>query len=196
MSPCPQTFTAMCPRPPPGADRWRRTRRRHRRSRRAAARVRRDRVRSSQKAALVSANPSRKANPQTDRRATSAGVNGLRVVPLLAREAYARRTARADGALAPRCRRRVLRAERRVARCGVRGLGPAAVAQPDRVSAAPIQGVDERYGTMAQLDSIEAAAAGSVTRVELACRHSPPTERPEETITASASFQERLSRPD
>jgi pimeloyl-ACP methyl ester carboxylesterase len=51
-----------------------------------------------------------------------------------------------------------------------------------------IQGKQDQYGTMAQLDAISSAVAGPVTRVELDCRHSPPSERPDETIAAIAQF--------
>ncbi len=51
-----------------------------------------------------------------------------------------------------------------------------------------IQGTRDQYGTMAQLDAIEQAVAGSLTRIELDCRHSPPTELPGETIAAITDF--------
>jgi pimeloyl-ACP methyl ester carboxylesterase len=54
-----------------------------------------------------------------------------------------------------------------------------------------IQGLRDQYGTLAQLDAIEQAVAGGagmVTRVELDCRHSPPTELPDETVAAIAAF--------
>jgi pimeloyl-ACP methyl ester carboxylesterase len=51
-----------------------------------------------------------------------------------------------------------------------------------------IQGLHDEYGTMAQLDAIEHAAAGTVQRVHLDCRHWPPTERQDETVDAIARF--------
>jgi pimeloyl-ACP methyl ester carboxylesterase len=57
-----------------------------------------------------------------------------------------------------------------------------------------IQGQHDQYGTMAQLDAIERAAQGSVTRVHLDCQHSPPTELPEATVAAISSFVSRLPR--
>lgn len=51
-----------------------------------------------------------------------------------------------------------------------------------------IQGRHDQYGTMAQIDAIEAAARVPVTRVELDCRHAPQLERPRETLEAIAEF--------
>jgi pimeloyl-ACP methyl ester carboxylesterase len=51
-----------------------------------------------------------------------------------------------------------------------------------------IQGVHDEYGSMAQLDAIEHAAAGPVQRVHLDCGHWPPTERQDETVDAIARF--------
>jgi pimeloyl-ACP methyl ester carboxylesterase len=51
-----------------------------------------------------------------------------------------------------------------------------------------IQGVNDQYGTMAQLDAIERAATSPLQRVQLDCRHSPPTERQAETVEAIARF--------
>ncbi|MBV9362676.1 MAG: alpha/beta hydrolase [Solirubrobacterales bacterium] len=51
-----------------------------------------------------------------------------------------------------------------------------------------IQGEHDQYGTMAQLDAIEQRVRGPVRRVHLDCQHSPPTERPEETVAAIAEF--------
>ncbi|HUA47407.1 MAG TPA: GNAT family N-acetyltransferase [Solirubrobacteraceae bacterium] len=55
-----------------------------------------------------------------------------------------------------------------------------------------IQGERDQYGTMAQLDAIEERARGPVRRVHLDCQHSPPTERPQETIDAIAGFLAEL----
>ena len=51
-----------------------------------------------------------------------------------------------------------------------------------------IQGSEDQYGTLEQLDRIEAAVAGPVERVHLACRHAPHLEAPEETLAATAGF--------
>jgi GNAT superfamily N-acetyltransferase len=55
-----------------------------------------------------------------------------------------------------------------------------------------IQGEHDQYGTLAQLDAIEQRARRPVRRVHLDCRHSPPTERPGETIAAIAEFTKGL----
>jgi pimeloyl-ACP methyl ester carboxylesterase len=47
-----------------------------------------------------------------------------------------------------------------------------------------IQGERDQYGTLAQLDAIEAAASVPVQRVQLDCRHAPPIEKPDETVEA------------
>jgi pimeloyl-ACP methyl ester carboxylesterase/ribosomal protein S18 acetylase RimI-like enzyme len=57
-----------------------------------------------------------------------------------------------------------------------------------------IQGERDQYGTMAQLDTIERLAAGSVRRVHLDCQHSPPTEMPDKTAAAIAQFVDTLIR--
>ena len=51
-----------------------------------------------------------------------------------------------------------------------------------------IQGERDQYGTMAQLDAIEERARGPISRVQLDCQHSPPTELPDETVAAIAEF--------
>jgi len=53
-----------------------------------------------------------------------------------------------------------------------------------------IQGVDDQYGTLAQLDEIERLAAGPVERVHLDCRHAPFVQRTPETVAAVARFVE------
>jgi pimeloyl-ACP methyl ester carboxylesterase len=55
-----------------------------------------------------------------------------------------------------------------------------------------IQGTKDQYGTMDQLDSIERRANAPITRVHLDCQHSPPTELPEQTAEAIASFTSAL----
>jgi pimeloyl-ACP methyl ester carboxylesterase len=56
-----------------------------------------------------------------------------------------------------------------------------------------IQGEDDQYGTMAQLDTIEARVAGPVERVHPAARHAPHLEAPEETLAATAGFVRRVA---
>ena len=51
-----------------------------------------------------------------------------------------------------------------------------------------IQGTEDQYGTLEQLDRIEAAVAGPVERLHLACRHAPHLEAPEATLAATAGF--------
>lgn len=55
-----------------------------------------------------------------------------------------------------------------------------------------IQGADDEYGTLAQLDALKQRAAGKVvTRVIPECGHSPQRDRPEETIRAIREWWER-----
>lgn len=51
-----------------------------------------------------------------------------------------------------------------------------------------IQGIEDQYGTLAQLDEIERLAPGPVQRLHLDCRHAPFVQRPEETVGAIAQF--------
>jgi pimeloyl-ACP methyl ester carboxylesterase len=52
-----------------------------------------------------------------------------------------------------------------------------------------IQGRDDEYGTMAQLDAIERGVTGPFRRLELdACRHSPHRDQPAATLAAIADF--------
>jgi pimeloyl-ACP methyl ester carboxylesterase len=52
-----------------------------------------------------------------------------------------------------------------------------------------IQGVDDEYGTLAQIDAIAAAAAGTVDRLILArCGHSPHRDRPELVVDVIAGW--------
>jgi pimeloyl-ACP methyl ester carboxylesterase len=55
-----------------------------------------------------------------------------------------------------------------------------------------IQGLDDEYGTMAQLDAIERGVSGRVQKVERveleACGHSPQRDQPEATLAAIAAF--------
>ena len=51
-----------------------------------------------------------------------------------------------------------------------------------------IQGEQDQYGTMAQLDAIERGVSGPVRRVHLEAQHSPHLEAPEATLQAIAGF--------
>jgi pimeloyl-ACP methyl ester carboxylesterase len=57
-----------------------------------------------------------------------------------------------------------------------------------------IQGEDDEYGTLAQVDAIEAGVAGPVERLVLRqCGHSPQRDRPEDVVAAIAAFVAALS---
>lgn len=51
-----------------------------------------------------------------------------------------------------------------------------------------IQGAEDPYGTLEQLDRIQAAAPGPVTRLVLPCGHSPHLEQPEAVLEALVAF--------
>ena len=52
-----------------------------------------------------------------------------------------------------------------------------------------IQGLDDEYGTLAQLDAIERRVSGRVERLELdRCAHSPHRDRPDATLAAIVRF--------
>lgn len=56
-----------------------------------------------------------------------------------------------------------------------------------------IQGRDDEYGTMAQIDAIEAGVAGPFERLELDdCKHSPHRDRRDAVLTATARFLDSL----
>jgi pimeloyl-ACP methyl ester carboxylesterase len=55
-----------------------------------------------------------------------------------------------------------------------------------------IQGDEDQYGTMAQLDAIERAVRVPVERVHLRCAHAPHLEAPAETLAAVARFVARV----
>jgi pimeloyl-ACP methyl ester carboxylesterase len=56
-----------------------------------------------------------------------------------------------------------------------------------------IQGRDDEYGTLAQLDAIERQVSGRVERVELAdCGHSPHRDQPSATLAAITDFVSTL----
>jgi pimeloyl-ACP methyl ester carboxylesterase len=57
-----------------------------------------------------------------------------------------------------------------------------------------IQGIDDEYGTLAQVEAIRRQASGAVDVLELAdCRHSPHKDQPEATLNAMAVFVSALS---
>jgi len=58
-----------------------------------------------------------------------------------------------------------------------------------RVPVLIIQGEDDEYGTLKQLDAIEAGCTGPVSRVVLpGCGHSPHREQPDQTLAAMVAF--------
>jgi pimeloyl-ACP methyl ester carboxylesterase len=57
-----------------------------------------------------------------------------------------------------------------------------------------IQGVDDQYGTMAQVEAIARQSAGSVEILVLQdCRHSPQRDQPEAVLEAIVKFVSRIS---
>jgi pimeloyl-ACP methyl ester carboxylesterase len=57
-----------------------------------------------------------------------------------------------------------------------------------------IQGADDEYGTLAQLDAIERGVSGSFERLVLArCKHSPHRDQPALALEAMAGFIERIT---
>ena len=60
-----------------------------------------------------------------------------------------------------------------------------------------IQGLDDQYGTMAQVQAIARQAGGPVEVVELAnCRHSPQRDQPELALQAITNFVRRITEKD
>jgi pimeloyl-ACP methyl ester carboxylesterase len=55
-----------------------------------------------------------------------------------------------------------------------------------------IQGEHDQYGTLAQIDAIEAGVAGPFARAVLDARHAPHLEAPEETLQAATAFVRSL----
>jgi pimeloyl-ACP methyl ester carboxylesterase len=55
-----------------------------------------------------------------------------------------------------------------------------------------IQGEHDQYGTLAQIDAIEAGVAGPFARAVLDARHAPHLEAPEETLEAAIAFVRSL----
>lgn len=59
-----------------------------------------------------------------------------------------------------------------------------------------VQGADDQYGTVAQLDAIETGVAGFTRRLWLEeCGHSPHLDRPTEVLTATVAFVETFTDP-
>ena len=57
-----------------------------------------------------------------------------------------------------------------------------------------IQGEDDPYGTMAQIDGIERAVTAPFERLDLAsCGHSPHREKPAETLAALTAFHRKIA---
>ena len=58
-----------------------------------------------------------------------------------------------------------------------------------------IQGLDDQYGTMAQVQAIARQSSGPVEILPLAeCRHSPQRDQPGATVTAIAKFVKRIRK--
>jgi pimeloyl-ACP methyl ester carboxylesterase len=55
-----------------------------------------------------------------------------------------------------------------------------------------IQGRDDEYGTLAQIDAVERGVSGPVERLVVPGGHSPHLEQPDEVLPAIVSFIERL----
>jgi pimeloyl-ACP methyl ester carboxylesterase len=51
-----------------------------------------------------------------------------------------------------------------------------------------MQGIDDEYATLEQLDRIQAGAPAPIRRVELQAQHSPHLEAPDDTVAAIAAF--------
>jgi pimeloyl-ACP methyl ester carboxylesterase len=65
-----------------------------------------------------------------------------------------------------------------------------------RVPVLVVQGEQDEYGTLRQLDAIEAGCSGPVTRLVLPdCGHAPHRDQPDETLMAMATFvRETIAR--
>ncbi len=64
-----------------------------------------------------------------------------------------------------------------------------------RIPVLAIQGRDDQYGTLAQIEEVETRAYSPVDAVILDdCKHAPHQEQPEQTLDAVAEFAERLER--
>ena len=57
-----------------------------------------------------------------------------------------------------------------------------------------IQGFEDQYGTMKQVEAIQKQAAGPVEVLALEnCRHSPHRDQPEATLRAITTFVDRIA---
>ena len=66
-----------------------------------------------------------------------------------------------------------------------------------RVPALVIQGVDDQYGTLAQVRAVEARSPAPVTTLILdRCRHAPQADQPQATLDAVAGFCARVLTPE
>ncbi len=64
-----------------------------------------------------------------------------------------------------------------------------------RIPTLAIQGREDQYGTLAQIDEIETRSYAPVeTAILENCRHSPHLDQPEKTLAAISGFVERLER--
>ncbi len=67
--------------------------------------------------------------------------------------------------------------------------------KPIRVPALVIQGEDDEYGTLAQVDAVSAQLGGPVQRLVLArCGHSPHRDQPQVVLEAAARFLQDVLR--
>jgi pimeloyl-ACP methyl ester carboxylesterase len=56
-----------------------------------------------------------------------------------------------------------------------------------------VQGADDEYGTLRQVDAVEAGVAGPVERLVLEdCGHAPHVDRPDDVLPVIAAFVEAL----
>ncbi len=55
-----------------------------------------------------------------------------------------------------------------------------------------IQGLEDQYGTLAQLDEIERLTAGPVERLHLDCRHAPFVQSQDENVAVASRFVARI----
>ncbi len=64
-----------------------------------------------------------------------------------------------------------------------------------RIPVLAIQGREDQYGTLAQIEEIETRSYAPVDTVILDdCKHAPHLEQPEKTLDAVAEFTARLER--
>ena len=78
---------------------------------------------------------------------------------------------------------------------GFRAWNVAEVIDYLRIPSLVIQGREDQYGTLAQVEEVETRSYAPVdTAVIDACRHSPHMDQPEKTLAAVAEFTARLTR--